>query len=327
MKNTILLIFVFVFFNCSSDDSKNGNIESNEWSVNQNDVSGTLSLFPLSLDPEFTSVSNTNLSAGSLVGIVSFGPVVRIFPYDYVRPTEIINTSYNNLDYAFTYCPITKSAIAFKRDQVFRASGYLYKDNLMPWDESTESIWSQMLGKGINGARQNEVLEKIPVLETTWRTAKNYYPTARVLSRNLLSKSYRSPQEPNDENDDNVELPFAGELTFGIVETDLHSVHFFRYQDFQSSKRKDVIIQGQKYIVYGNAERRVINAFKVNDFDSFQLLEDAEFPKVLKSNSIKYDILGNSIGGASLNKPGFAYVAAWFAWSDVFGGYYFYPNQ
>jgi len=326
MKNTILLFFVILLFNCSSDDSNN-NIESSEWSVDLNDVSGRLNLFPLSLDPEFLSVSNTDLSDGVIVGVVSFGSAIRVFPYVFVRPTEIINTSYSNVDYAFSYCPITKSGIAFKRDQIFRASGYLYKDNLMPWDESTESIWSQMLGKGVNGARQNEILEKIPVLQTTWKTVRTYYPTARVLSRNSTSKLYRFPQEPNDDNDDNVELPFAGELTYGIVENNLQTVHFFRYQDFESSKRKDVIIQGQKYIVYGNATKRVVNAFKVSDFDSFQLLDDAEFPKILKSNNVKYDILGNSTGGASLNKPNFAYVAAWFAWSDIFVGYKFYPNQ
>ena len=92
----------------------------------------------------------------------------------------------------------------------------------------------------INGERQNENLEKIPVLETTWKTAKTYFPNAKVLKRNSTSRETgRVPQEPNDENDDNVELPFAGELTFGVVESDLNSVHFFRYSDFQSSKRKE----------------------------------------------------------------------------------------
>ena len=325
MKNTILLLFVLTILSCSSDDSGNNNTETGEWSIDQNDVTGVLNLFPLSLNPEFISISNTDLSDNSRVGIVSFGPIVRIFPYDYVSRYEIVNTSNNTFNYAFSYCPITKSAIAFKRDQIFRASGYLYKDNLTPWDEATETIWSQMLGKGINGPKQNVVLEKIPVLETNWKTAKNAYPTAKVLKRNPTAKISRAPQEPNDDNDDNVELPSAGELTFGIVENSLNNVHFFRYIDFQNSKRKDVIIEGQKYIVYGNASKRVVNAFKVPDFDSFHLLEDSEFPNILISNNVKYDILGNSRSG-TLGKPNFAYVAAWFAWDDFFDGFNFYPN-
>lgn len=325
MKNTILLLLVLTIFSCSSDDSGGKSIESSDWSVDENDVSGILNLFSLSLDPEFVSISNTDLSDNSRVGIVSFGPIVRIFPYDYVARYEVVNTSNNTFNYAFSYCPITKSAVAFKRDQVFRASGYLYKDNLTPWDEATETIWSQMLGKGINGPKQNVVLEKIPVLETTWKTAKEAYPTAKVLIRNPISKTFRAPQEPNDDNDDNVEIPSARELVYGIVENSLASVHFFRNIDFQNSKRKDVIIEGQKYIVYGNASKNVINAFKVPNFDTFQLLEDFEFPNILVSNNVKYDILGNSRSG-TLGKPNFAYVAAWFAWDDFFDGFNFYPN-
>ncbi|MBU2939755.1 DUF3179 domain-containing protein [Lacinutrix sp. C3R15] len=323
MKKVILLLFVLTLFYCASDDSKNGTLDGSEWLVDENDISGIFSLFPLSLDPEFVSVSNTDLTNNSLVGIVSSGSSVRIFPYAYVLRYEIINTSFNGRDYAFSYCPITKSAIAFQREGIFRASGYLLKDNMTPWDETTETIWSQMLGKGINGERINNVLQKIPVLETTWSTAKSAYPNARVLKFNT---DFSRPQEPSDDNDD-IELPFAEELIYGIVESNLYSVHFFKYDDFQNSKRKDIIIQGQKYIVYGNATKRVINAFKVSDFDSFQLLEDDEFPKVLKSNNVKYDILGNSTGGANLEKPQFAYVAAWFAWRDFFGGYSFYPNE
>lgn len=326
MKNAILLLFVLTLLNCSSEDSKNENTENSEWSVDRNDVTGRLDLFPLALNPEYISVANTDLSDASLVGIVTFGTAVRVFPYAYILQFEIINTSFNNREYAFSYCPITKSAIAFKRDHIFRASGYLYKNNLTPWDESTESIWSQMLGKGINGTRQNEILEKIPVLETTWKTVKDHYPNAKVLKRNSSKKLYKTPQEPNDENDENIELPFAGELTFGVLENNLQRVHFFRYGDFQTSKRKDVIIQGQKYIVYGNGAKHIINAFKVNDFENFELLEDAEFPNILRSNTIKYDILGNSATGNSLEKPNFAYVAAWFAWSAIFDGFNFYPN-
>jgi hypothetical protein len=167
MKRILLLFLSLTILNCSSDDSNEGDISEGNWLIDPADVTGAFNLFALSLDPEFTTVSNTELSDGSLVGIVSFGLDVIVFPNDFVYQYEIINTSYNGVNYAFSYCPITKSSIAFKRDQIFRASGYLYKENMTPWDEKTETIWSQMLGKAINGSNPNRTLEKIPVLKTT----------------------------------------------------------------------------------------------------------------------------------------------------------------
>ncbi|PWI30842.1 hypothetical protein DI383_05215 [Flavobacteriaceae bacterium LYZ1037] len=327
MKQILLLFLAITFLNCSSDDSNKGDTSNGDWLVNSSDISGAFNLFPLSLNPEFTTVSETSLSDGSLVGVVSIGSAVLVFPNDFVYQFEIINTSYNGFDYAFSYCPITKSSIAFKRDQIFRASGYLYKENMTPWDENTETIWSQMLGKAINGDNPNRRLEKIPVLKTSWRTVKDYYPNALVIKQYNRPELAKVPQLPSDEDDD-IEMPSDAELTYGIVENNLHNVHTFRYADFRDSKRKDVIIQGgQKYIIYGNASKQVMNAYKVTSFDDFELLDDLEFPYILKSNNIKYDILGNSATGISLQKPEFSYMAAWFAWRDFFDGHLFYPNE
>ena len=95
-------------------------------------------------NPEYKSVSDTNVPDSERVGVMSFGDEVRVYPYKHTFATEIINDEYQSQKYAFTYCPITKSAVAYTRTKTLRASGYLYKNNMVPWDEDTETFWSQM---------------------------------------------------------------------------------------------------------------------------------------------------------------------------------------
>jgi len=318
MKNLSFLFIFLLLVSCSRDDSKNTDVDS----VIGDDLSGELNLFPLALNPEFTSVSEVNLTDGALVGIVNFGSTIKIFPYSFVTHNEIVNDENQGQKYAFSYCPITKSSLAFTRTGIFRASGYLYKDNLAPWDEETESIWSQMLLKGIVGEKEGSTFNTIPVLETTWKTVKDYFPNAKVVTSDLfLTRSSSPPDEDNGGNADDVNSPDLGDFVFGIVNET--KVNIFRYSDFSVSKTINITIQSQKYIVYGNAEKHVINAFKVSNFDNYSVIED-EFPFVLKhSNGTKYDILGRGNNATTLQKPKFAYVAIWWAWKDFYLNFVF----
>jgi len=108
--------------------------------VDESDITGILALNPLIINPEFTSISNFDLADNVIVGVVNFGSEIRVYPYSYMSIVEIVSDEYNGQKYAFSYCPITKSSVAFNREMSFRAFGYLYRENLTPWDEATESI-------------------------------------------------------------------------------------------------------------------------------------------------------------------------------------------
>lgn len=317
MKNLSFFLIFLTLLSCSSDDTSSA-IDN----IIGDDLSGQLNLFPLALNPEFTSVSEVDLGNSSLVGLMSFGSTVRVYPYAFVTHNEIVNDEFQGQKYAFSYCPITKSSVAFTRTGIFRASGYLYKDNLAPWDEETESIWSQMLFKGIIGENENRLLNTIPVLETTWKTVKDYFPNARVVTSDLFLTRFSSPpDDDNGGNSDDANSPDSGDFVYGIVNGS--TVNIFRYSDFSASKTINITIQGQKYIVCGNAGKRTINAFKVSNFDNYSIIED-EFPFVLKhSNGTKYDILGRGNNGVTLQKPKSAYVAIWWAWKDFYSNFVF----
>jgi hypothetical protein len=317
MKNLSFLFVLLFLFSCSSDDSKNTDIDN----VIGDDLSGEFNLFPLALNPDFTSISEVNLGEGTLVGLVNFGSTVKVYPYPFLTHNEIVNDEDQGGKYAFSYCPITKSSLAFKRTGIYRASGYLYKDNLTPWDEETESIWSQMLIKGIIGEKEGIHLNTIPVLETTWKTVKNYFPNAQVVSADIFFTKSSPPDDDNGGNSDDANSPDSGSRVYGIVNGS--KVDIFQYSDFSDSKTINITIQSQKYIVYGDPGKRVITAFKVSNFDSYSVIED-EFPLVLKhSNGTKYDILGRGTTGVKLERPKNAYVAMWWAWEDFYSNFVF----
>lgn len=318
-KKLIVFFGLLALLSCSNNDSDTI-VDNNQIDDN---LTGKFSLFPLALNPDFTSVDEAMVNDNALVGLISFGSTVVVYPYNFVTHNEIINDTQVGIKYAFSYCPITKSSVAFTRDQTFRASGYLYKNNLAPWDEKTETIWSQMLLQGIDGKKNGQRFNTIPVVETTWKTVKDYFPNAKVISSNVFMSRTSSP--PDDEDDSNSEnSPEANELVYGIITGG--SVHIFKPSDF-SDKIINVTIQSQKYIVYGNSSKRVINAFKVNRFEDYTVLGSDEFPYVIKnSNGIKYDILGRGTNGSNLEKPKFAYVAIWEAWKDFYSNFKFVEN-
>ena len=129
MKRLTIFFILIVLVGCSkSNNISEQVIQENEWLVNKDDLSGSFSLYPLGDNPEYKSVSDTNLPDSERVGVMSFGDEVRVYPYKHTFATEIINDEYQSQKYAFTYCPITKSAVAYTRTKTLRASGYLYKN-------------------------------------------------------------------------------------------------------------------------------------------------------------------------------------------------------
>jgi len=331
MKSFYIFLFCVLSISCSKENSQNQELES-EWAVDEERVTGLLSLFPLVLNPEFSPISNIQLSDNEIVGVVNLGSEIRVYPYKFIRNVEIINDVYNGQKYAFSYCPLTYSSLAFTRESVFRASGYLYKKNLTPWDESTESIWSQMLIKGIRGPQSNQRLNTIPVLETTWKTVRENFPSAKVVENLTTSKvSHKFSKDKNKTNlshnkdtpppnDDTSEgnIPEVSELVYGVLGGN-NKVNIFRYSDFLSSN----VIFSQDLIVYGSALKGVITAFKVPNNQGYQVLEN-QFPLIIEDgNGVKYDVLGRGTNGATLEKPQYAYVAIWNAWDDFYDDFIF----
>jgi len=86
-----------------------------------------------------------------------------------------------------TYCPLTGTAIGWlqtieNQETEFGVSGLLYNNNLIAFDRSTQSNWSQMSLMAVNGPLIGTDAQTFQLVETRWTTWKAMYPETKVVS-------------------------------------------------------------------------------------------------------------------------------------------------
>ncbi len=75
------------------------------------------------------------------------------------------------------------SRIADGRELTFGVSGKLIMNVLVMYDHQTRSLWSQFLGRGVEGELTGVELEVLPVTQTTWDSWKELHPDTLVLDK------------------------------------------------------------------------------------------------------------------------------------------------
>lgn len=132
---------------------------------------------------------------------VKMNGVAKAYPRNILSRHEIVNDSFADENVSITYCPLTGTAIGFKRGTTtFGVSGNLINNNLVMYDRATDSRWPQMLGTAIAGSLKGEFLQEFRVIWTTWNKWTNKHPNTKVLTtdtgylKNYSSGSYGSYQ-------------------------------------------------------------------------------------------------------------------------------------
>jgi len=140
-------------------------------------------------DPEFAGVDSGNdrLDAGDPVFGVVFDGQARAYPQYILVSHEIVNDDLAGHSIAVTYCPLTGTAMGFKRGETtFGVSGMLVNNNLIMYDRSSESWWPQVLGTLVRGDEDADVLGRslgeFRVIWTTWERWRTAYPDTEVLT-------------------------------------------------------------------------------------------------------------------------------------------------
>jgi hypothetical protein len=142
---------------------------------------------------EATYMSNNDL----VIGVVINGRA-RAYPVDILNYHEIVNDNLAGRSICVTYCPLTGSGIVFNSiidgtPLEFGVSGLLFRNNLIPYDRTTESLYSQMFSRGIRGEQNNAPWPLIPSTRCTWGYWKSIHPDTDVMSRDTgYSKDYNS---------------------------------------------------------------------------------------------------------------------------------------
>lgn len=112
----------------------------------------------------------------------------RAYPLQILIWHEIVNDTVGGTPVAITYCPLCNSGLVFDRrlDGAlldFGTSGKLYRSDLLMYDRQSHSLWAQMEGRAVVGARAGATLARIPANTIAYEDFKAAYPAGRVLSR------------------------------------------------------------------------------------------------------------------------------------------------
>jgi hypothetical protein len=213
----------FLRFAGSSDTSDSQIISSN-------DDAGTKAIVPLdqivsrgpprdgipSIDsPKFVSAEDAGLQDSDLVLGLNINGDIRAYPLNILVWHEIVNDEVGGTPVAVTYCPLCFTNQVFHRtidNQTveFGTSGKLYNSNLVMYDRTSESLWSQALSQAIVGEHAGKKLERIPFDVAFWREWKALYPESKVLSQDTgFGRPYGVDPYGNYYTDPNILFPVS----------------------------------------------------------------------------------------------------------------------
>jgi hypothetical protein len=120
----------------------------------------------------------------TVIGVTRDGEA-RAYPFRVLNWHEIVNDEFAG-PLLVTYCPLCRSAVTARRRvdgeaTVFGVSGLLYRDALVMYDEATDSLWSQLAARAIQGPMTGESLDLEQTTITTWGAWQADHPETAVL--------------------------------------------------------------------------------------------------------------------------------------------------
>ena len=241
--------------------------------------------------PTFTTIEKADSSITDDVdGIfVVVGKSARFYPYNIIVWHEIVNDTVNGTPLVVTFCPLCGSAIVYDANvdgkrEVFGVSGKLYNSNLLMYDKTTESLWSQVQGEAVVGDLVGAKLTLYPSQVISFKTLREKYPQAQVLSADT---GYR------------------------------RDYSFYPYGEYDSSQTLYFPVSVNDTRLFTKEIMHVVNfndhsiAFKVKDLKPGIIATADVSGKKLIGKLIDGEILITAESGERL--PG--YTTMWFAWA------------
>ena len=290
-------------------------------------------------EPHFeAALAITSVAADTLVVVLRFGGEIKAYPHDIMNWHEIVDDGPNDDPFAMSYCPLTGSAVAWRADanvfrRTFGVSGLLYNSNLILYDRTTGSRWSQMLQKSVWGERAGEEPERIQVLEMPFSTLQQMYPDAQVMTRQT------------GWNRDYDDYPYGLYLSHNFllfpVSVEDHRLHLkTRVIGIQSSTSSRAYqldgfgdltqaindqFEDQSIVVVGDTAQdfaaiysRVLSDGTILNFSPIQ----GDLPNVMSDDEGNvWDIFGTAASGPRAGEQldmTRSYTAMWFAWAAFF---------
>jgi hypothetical protein len=158
------------------------------------------------------------LSDSDLVLGININGDIRAYPLLILVWHEIVNDKVGGVPVAITYCPLCFTNQVFNRALnngqgivlQFGTSDKLYNSNLVMYDRTTKSLWSQAVGQGIVGKYAGQKLQRIPFDIAYWKDWKQLYPDSKILSKDTgFSRPYGADPYGDYHTSDQLYFPIS----------------------------------------------------------------------------------------------------------------------
>lgn len=331
--------------NDNNDDgtSSNNNNNTQDWLIPVSEVKDGgpgKDGIPSIDSPKFIDANDARTDflndADLVIGIVK-GDIVRAYPHSILDWHEIVNDKLNEDLITVNYCPLTGTAFGWSsisngENSTFGVSGLLYNANLILYDRNTDSYWSQLELKCVNGDLIGDEPLLESVVETNWGTWKALYPNTKVLSLETgFSRNYGNypygTYKTNQEffifsaSPSNNALPNK-ERVYAIIGEAVSKV--YQFQKFTNGKVVKELFNRKEILVVGN--ENLIYSFELNESQAdlafeYDFNNSETFFKDNEGN--KWSVFGKAIEGPRTGeqlKANKSVVSYWFAIAA------FYPN-
>ncbi len=356
MKRILIFFICLCIYSCSSSDGEGndqgstnppvgdngGPSGNNEWLIpisQVRDGGPGRDGIPSIDNPKFLNVAEAPgllRDEERIIG-VKVGNDVRAYPHYILDWHEIVNDDVDNVSVAVTYCPLTGSAIGWDRNingvkTSFGVSGLLYNNNVIPFDRSTGSNWSQLRLECVNGSLIGTTPELVQLVETNWFVWKTMYPNTKILSTETgFDRTYGVyPYGDYRTNNDNLIFPLSRDDSRLPRKERVHAVindekaKAFRFNSFSNNNVIYDTFNGKDIVLIG--DNTLIVSFEL---DSSAALLDFEY--VFKDSEVfftdnegnEWNVFGEAISGRRIGqklKPTQSFIAYWFSIGA------FYPN-
>jgi hypothetical protein len=351
------ILFLFLWMgacsNSSVTTSSGEGSSTTPWLINTNEIldGGPGKDGIPSIDtPVFKLASEIDsYSDNRLVLAIKVGATIHVYPHQIIDWHEIVNDTIEEEHIALTYCPLTGTGMAWNRAfdgevTTFGVSGLLYRNNLIPYDRSTDSNWSQMQLRGVQGERSAERIQTYPTIEMYWGSLKSWYPNAKVLTtqigatRDYDDFAYGEGYLTNNDffifprTNDDQRLPAKQRVhalfarsgsTNGLTENSTPLIIPLETQ-LSGISTTQTTISGQSAVVVQDPTSGYINSFN-GSIGGVQLTFQSyteELPGILKDNEGNvWDYFGEAISGPRKGQrldTFTSYNGYWFALADFF---------
>jgi len=291
-------------------------------------------------DPAYVPASEVDYLSDErrILGVKIFDEIFA-YPIQIMDWHEVVNEDVDGRTFSVTYCPLTATGIVWDSRSEFGTSGLLYRNNLVAYDRNTESLWSQMLMRSVNGERMGESTRLInQVVETTWAAWKEMYPESNVLSddtgfdRNYDSWAYgKEYEEKHDiflfppKNRLDTRLPSKSRVHALFPKGPLDENSDIRVYELKEFDEGLEIVtdtfDGREIIIAGSSNHQFAVSFEVSHDRDFAAVDNS-LPVILESaDGTQWNIFGEAVSGPLEGETldGMrSYTGYWFGLRDIF---------